>query len=158
MQFHSLNSAFPGQSQAFTEFSPYTPDSKKKKLTPTLPPPPIKLPFHPLFMWLQSRLRLFEGRHNSQCGAGCRQSRAETLAEVTQGHNWFHPPTQADNYNFLSSDLNCDDCPCSGKHPNNFNGQGSGGKMSLSVCWAVSDSCSVASLQIVETSSKQRQR
>lgn len=44
VQFHSLNSAFPGQSQAFTEFSPYTPNSKKKKKTPK-PPHPSNHPF-----------------------------------------------------------------------------------------------------------------
>lgn len=29
-QFHSLNSAFPGQSQAFTEFSPHTLNARTK--------------------------------------------------------------------------------------------------------------------------------
>lgn len=49
VQFHSLNSAFPGQSHAFTEFRPNTPNSKKNLKAPL----PINPSFHPLFMLLQ---------------------------------------------------------------------------------------------------------
>lgn len=53
VQFHSLNSAFPGQSQAFTEFSPYTPNSGERKKKKHTPKPP-HLSNHPFILYLCS--------------------------------------------------------------------------------------------------------
>lgn len=48
VKFHSLNSAFPGQSQAFTECSPYT---SSRKNTPKPPAPPLPSD-HPFILYL----------------------------------------------------------------------------------------------------------
>lgn len=54
VQFQSLSSAFPGQSQAFTEFSPNTPTLKKHTHTYAHTKKPAHLSNHPFILYLCS--------------------------------------------------------------------------------------------------------
>lgn len=81
-QFHSLNSAFPGQSQAFTEFSPHTLN------TPNPPHPPTRLSNHPFILYLRccnfNRAVPNAARTACYCQPGRKQSGAERLAALRQ--------------------------------------------------------------------------
>lgn len=78
-QFHSLNSAFPGQSQAFAEISPHTLNTR---LTPT----PPRLSNHPFILYLRccnfNRAFPNAARTACYCRPGRKQSRAERLAAL----------------------------------------------------------------------------
>ena len=107
VQFHSLNSAFPGQSQAFTEFSPYTPNSGgKKKNTHTKAPP--HLSNHPFILYLCScnlNWAFFKCSFNSVLLQEVEQGGDTGWAKGNMGNQlvlFFFP--SADNYNFLPSD------------------------------------------------------
>lgn len=123
-QFHSLNSAFPGQSQAFAEFGPHTlnahitqspPPTRTHTDTHTL----IKPAFYPLFTLLQSQHSLSERSQNSAplaAGQKAQQGGEAGRARATRGRCCSYSfPTTANNSNFLPSVPNA----AAGRRPEN---------------------------------------
>lgn len=100
-QFHSLNSAFPGQSQAFTEFSAHTLNTRTKAPPP---PKPVKPPFHPLFTLLQFQQSLSKRSQNSALLWARQEAEEGGEARATPGHCCSYSfSTATHNCNFLHS-------------------------------------------------------